>query len=70
MEKYTTTIRELRATQDLTQDQLAALVGVSRKTIVFLEKGDYMPSLGLAWRIAKVFNKSIEDIFSISTTES
>jgi putative transcriptional regulator len=56
-------IKELRARNDLTQDDLAKKVGVRRETIVFLEKGKYNPSLQLAHNIAKVFNCSIEDIF-------
>ena len=47
------------------QDDLAKLVGVRRETIGNLEKGRYNPSLVLAWNIAKVFNVSIEDIFTV-----
>jgi len=49
----------------ITQQQLAEKVGVRRETIVFLEKGKYNPSLGLADRIAKVFEKSIEKVFGL-----
>ncbi len=51
----TTKMREYRARQDLTQDELALLVGVRRETIINLEKGRYNPSLKLAMDIAKVF---------------
>lgn len=51
---------------EMTQQQLADEVGVSRQTIVAIEKGNYSPSLELAFRIAGVFNTSIEDIFSYS----
>lgn len=47
----------------MTQEDLAKRVGVRRETIVFLEKGKYNPSLKLAYKIAKVFNAKIEDIF-------
>ena len=58
-----TRIKEYRARYNMTQEELAKRVGVRRETIVFLEKGKYNPSLKLAYRIAKVFNTSIEDIF-------
>ena len=55
--------KEYRAKHNMTQEELAKKVGVRRETIVFLEKGKYNPSLKLAYRIAKVFNVKIEDIF-------
>ncbi len=58
-----TRIKELRARENLTQAQLANLVGVRRETIVFLEKGKYNPSLNLAYAIAKVFELAIEEVF-------
>jgi len=58
-----TRIKEYRARYNMTQEELAKRVGVRRETIVFLEKGKYNPSLKLAYRIAKVFNATIEDIF-------
>ena len=56
-------IKELRARDDLTQGQLAILVGVRRETIVFLEKGKYNPSLKLAYDIARIVKLSIEEVF-------
>jgi putative transcriptional regulator len=56
-------IREFRARFNLTQDDLAKRVNVRRETIVFLEKGKYNPSLKLAYDIAKVFGKAIEEVF-------
>jgi len=56
-------IKELRARRNITQEQLAKLVGVRRETIVFLEKGKYNPSLNLAYSIARVFDRTIEDVF-------
>jgi putative transcriptional regulator len=56
-------IKELRARNDFTQDDLARRVGVRRETIVFLEKGKYNPSLKLAYDIARTFNEKIEEVF-------
>jgi putative transcriptional regulator len=56
-------IRELRARQGLTQDDLARKVGVRRETIVFLEQGKYNPSLKLAYDISTVFEMKIEEVF-------
>ena len=56
-------IKELRARENLTQNDLAKLVEVRRETIVFLEKGKYNPSLKLAYDISKVFKLKIEDVF-------
>jgi len=58
-----TRIKELRARHDLTQEDLARIVGVRRETIVFLEKGKYNPSLKLAHDVAKALKTSIEDLF-------
>lgn len=59
------TIRVLRFTHnEMTQQQLADLVGVTRQTIVAIENEKYSPSLELAFKIARVFNLGIEDIFS------
>jgi putative transcriptional regulator len=57
-------IRELRAKgAGMTQQDLADRVGVTRQTIVALERGAYTPSLALALRIARVFSKKTEDVF-------
>jgi putative transcriptional regulator len=58
-----TTIKMLRARDDLTQADLAKLAGVRRETISFVENGEYNPSLLLAVRIAKVFQMPVEEIF-------
>ena len=68
MEILSTRIRELRIEQALTQEELAKKVGAVRQTIAYLEKGEYMPSLALAWRIAAFFGKPLEDVFLISET--
>ncbi len=59
-----TKIKELREKRNLTQEALAEKVDVTRQTILFLEKGKYNPSLRLAYRIARVLNSKIEDVFS------
>lgn len=59
-----TRIKELREEKGLTQQQLADIVDVTRQTILFMEKGKYNPSLRLAWMIAQVFDKPIEEVFS------
>lgn len=56
-------LRVLRATHRLTQDQLAEKMGVSRQTVVAIESDKYLPSLGLAFRLARLFDVKIEDIF-------
>ena len=57
-------IRQLRFSKDeMTQQQLADEVGVSRQTIVAIEKEKYSPSLELAFRIARVFDRSLEGVF-------
>jgi putative transcriptional regulator len=58
-------IRKLRFEHDeMTQQQLAEKVGVTRQTIVAIEAGKYSPSLELAFRIARTFGLSIEEVFS------
>ena len=59
----TNKIKELRARENITQQDLAQLVNVRRETIVFLEKGKYNPSLKLAYDISRVFKLRIEDVF-------
>ncbi|MEK4229338.1 helix-turn-helix transcriptional regulator [Solibacillus sp. FSL H8-0538] len=56
-------IKDLRAKYDFTQDELAEHLGVSRQTIISLEKGRYNPSIQLAFKLALVFHCTIEDIF-------
>ena len=59
-----TRIKEYLLDNKLSQQQLADMVGVRRETIIRLERGEYNPSLELAYDISKVFGKSIEEIFS------
>ncbi|HJC40778.1 MAG TPA: helix-turn-helix transcriptional regulator [Candidatus Intestinimonas pullistercoris] len=57
-----TKVKELRAAAGLTQQQLADLVRVSARTIISIEKGQYSPSLMLAYRMAVVFGTTVEDL--------
>ena len=54
-----------RAEYDLTQADLAAKIGVSRQSINAIEKGKYVPSAVLALKIARLFKKPVEDIFTL-----
>jgi|WetSurSiteA1Bulk_404760.scaffolds.fasta_scaffold646673_1 putative transcriptional regulator len=56
-------LKVFRAMYDLTQESLAQKLGVTRQTVISIEKEQYDPSLPLAFRIANLFNVKIEDIF-------
>jgi len=56
-------IKVFRAMHDMTQEDLAQAAGVTRQTILAIEKGKYVPSLDLAFRIARTFSVTIEDVF-------
>ncbi len=56
-------VKELRSERGWTQEELGALVGVSRQTIISIETGRYNPSIMLAFRIAHAFGKTIEEVF-------
>jgi putative transcriptional regulator len=64
-----TSIPELRKQRRLTQEELALAVGVTRQTITSLEVGKYTASLVLAYKIARYFGKSIEEVFDFSEAE-
>ena len=65
--KIKTSIRSLRFhNNEMTQQELADKVKCTRQTIAAMEQGQYSPSLVLAYRVSKVFGKSIEDIFEIN----
>ena len=66
---FRTRIKELRARYDLTQDDLARVVGVRRETILYLEKGKYNPSLKLAYDVAKALKTTIDDLFIFEDNE-
>lgn len=59
-------VRELREKHGLTQEELAERAGVTRQTIIALEKGNYTPSVAFALSLAKIFKCSVEDIFALS----
>ena len=63
METLSNIVKELRTQKDISQGKLAELVGVTRQTIISLEKGSYIPSLLLAMRISEVLETPIEQIF-------
>lgn len=57
-------LKDARTTRAITQEDLASAVGVSRQTIISIEKGKYTPSVSLAIKIAKFFKMSVEELFS------
>jgi|TARA_B110000467_G_C18059619_1_gene335498 putative transcriptional regulator len=63
------TIKVERAIHELTQEQLAQKVQVSRQTINAIEKGKYVPSTVLALKIAREFNKQLEEIFKLESED-
>jgi len=64
-ERIKNNVHELRTDAGATQEELALGVGVSRQTIIAIEKGNYTPSIALALKIAKFFKVPVETIFSI-----
>ena len=54
---------------EITQEELARKAGVTRQTIIALEAGKYVPSLSLAFRIARVFGVTVEDVFQYENEE-
>jgi len=58
------TVYELRSLARMTQEELAKAVGVTRQTIISLEKNKYVPSLELGFRIAELFGKRVDEVFS------
>jgi putative transcriptional regulator len=60
------TVYTLRTKKGLTQEEFAEKVGITRQTVISIEKGYYTPSVLLALKIASVFKVSVEDVFKIS----
>jgi putative transcriptional regulator len=58
-------VLEFRTKQGLTQEDVAHSVGVTRQTVIAIEKGNYVPSVLLALKIARLFKAPVEDIFKI-----
>jgi len=64
--EVTNNIRRLRFEHgEMTQQELAERAGVTRQTIIAIEAGKYMPSLPLAFKLARVFNLGVEDVFQL-----
>lgn len=61
--RITNEIRSLRTRNDMTQQELADRVGVTRQTVVAIEANKYSPSLEVAFRIARVFDVALERVF-------
>ena len=64
-ESITNQVYALRTKAEVTQEELAIAIGVTRQTIIAVEKGNYTPSVLLALKIAKFFKKSLEEVFNI-----
>lgn len=64
-----TRMKEFRARYDLTQAQLANMLGVRRETILFIEQGKYNPSLRLAHRITMALNSTLDELFRFDDEE-
>ncbi|MFP3919100.1 helix-turn-helix transcriptional regulator [Lysinibacillus telephonicus] len=62
-------LKEFRARDGLNQSELAKRAKISRQTVSLIEREEYMPSLLIAVRIAKVFNEKVEDVFILSEEE-
>ena len=62
-------LKELRAREGLNQTELAKLANISRQTISLIEREEYMPSILIAVRIARIFNESVENVFLIGEDE-
>ena len=58
-------VKELRAAQSITQEELAVACGVSRQTVIAIEKGNYIPSLLLALQVAEFFKLPIKKVFQL-----
>ncbi|MCT4792188.1 MULTISPECIES: helix-turn-helix transcriptional regulator [Exiguobacterium] len=61
--KLTNRVKSLRSSNGWTQEQFAQMIGVTRQTVISLEKGSYTPSLLLAMQIARVLERPVESIF-------
>jgi len=63
-------LKVFRAMHNLTQEQLADKIGVSRQTVIAIESDKYLPSLGLAFKMARLFKVKVEDIFTHNGKEN
>lgn len=62
-------LKVFRAMHNLTQEGLAAAIGVTRQTVIAIESDKYLPSLGLAFKIARLFKVPVEDLFIYSNED-
>lgn len=60
-------VREVRRQHALTQEQLAEKIGVTRQTVIAIEKGNYTPSVLLALKLARALGRKVEDLFACET---
>jgi putative transcriptional regulator len=65
-EQIKNNVYDCRTKKGLTQEELAQKIGVTRQTIIAIEKGNYTPSVLLALKLAKTFSVSVETLFTIS----
>lgn len=65
----TNNLKVLRAIKNISQEELAKQISVSRQTINAMEKGKYVPSTVLALKLARFFQKSVEEIFSLEESD-
>jgi putative transcriptional regulator len=63
-------LKVYRAMHDMTQEQLADQIGVTRQTVIAIERDKYLPSLKLAFKIARMFNVPLEEIFTYEESEN
>lgn len=63
MKELKTSLKEIRIANELSQETLAESVGVTRQTIISIEKGSYQPSVGLALKLSKKLHKKVEELF-------
>ena len=66
-DRVTNSLSHYRNQQNLTQEEVAQAVGVSRQTIIAIEKCNYTPSVALALKLAAFFKQSVEDIFGLTS---
>jgi putative transcriptional regulator len=59
-------VHEMRMKMDITQERLSEKIGVSRQTIIAIEKGNYVPSVLLALKLAEAFKRPVEELFYLS----
>lgn len=64
-ESISNRVYQLRTSSNTTQEELAKAAGITRQTIIAIEKGNYTPSVLLALKISKFFKKPVENIFTI-----